>query len=64
MIDQAIEAISAMNNNRICQMFEEYGISSECTNDKNDRLGSDVIHYPLVRETDLNGRRLPRQCNR
>ncbi len=39
---------------QIYQMFEEYGINSECANDKNDRSWSDFIHYPTHREPILS----------
>ena len=43
-----------MTKEQIYQIFEEYGISSECANDKNDRSWSDFIHYPTHRESILS----------
>ena len=42
-----------MTKEQICHILEEYGISSECANDKNDRSWSDFIHYPTHRELIL-----------
>ena len=39
---------------QIYQMFEKYGISTKCANDKNDRSWSDIIHYPTHRELILS----------
>lgn len=43
-----------MTKEQIYQIFEEYGISSECANDKNDSSWSDFIHYPTHRESILS----------
>ena len=43
-----------MTKEQIYQMFEEYGISTECANDKNDSSWSDFIHYPTHRESILS----------
>ena len=42
-----------MNKEELSRIFEEYGICSECANDKNDRSWSDVIHYSIQRELFL-----------
>lgn len=39
-----------MNKEQLSQLFWEYGISSECAGNSDDRSWSDVIHYPLYRE--------------